>query len=364
MSTITHSAFQNCPNCGAELPLEALACPQCQALIQSVRLDQLAKDARALEVRGLFPQARELWSHSLTLLPADSKQAGWVHERLRALEQVEAGIANQSAGAASGSSTGQPPAKPAGPTSKAPPPNWVKRLGPFGPLALFLLKFKSLFFILLKFKFLFSFLIFIWLYVTLFGWRFGVGFCVCILIHEMGHYIDIRRRGLPAEMPVFLPGFGAYVRWTGLGVTVRQIAQIALAGPLAGWIASAICYLIYAHTMDPIWAALARTSAFLNVLNLIPVWFFDGGLACHTLGAVERAGLLALSVTLWYYTGEGIFILVALGAVWRIFTALTHREPVLERSDWGSWAYFAAVLIALAVILHAAPNTLAQQGMN
>jgi Zn-dependent protease len=356
LSTITHSAIQNCPNCGTELPLEALVCPQCQALVQSIRLDQLAKDARALEVRGLFPQARELWTHSLTLLPENSKQAGWVHERLRALEQVEAGIANPTAS----------PAVTAGPAKsadKAPPPNWVKRLGPFGPLALFLLKFKSLFFVLLKFKFLFSFLVFIWLYVTIFGWRFGLGFCVCILIHEMGHYIDIRRRGLPAEMPIFLPGFGAFVRWTGLGVTLRQIAQISLAGPLAGWIAAAICYLIYAYTLDPIWAALARTGAFLNVLNLIPVWFFDGGIACRTLGAVERAGLLALCVGLWYSTGEGIFLIVALGAIWRIFTALTHREPVAERSDWSSFAYYAAVLIALAVILHAAPNTLASQGM-
>jgi Zn-dependent protease len=363
LSTITHSAFQNCPNCGAELPLEALACPQCQALIQSVRLDQLAKDARALEVRGLFPQARELWTHSLTLLPENSQQSGWVHERLRALEQVEAGIVSQTGKPLPGPLGSQPQSAPAPPGEKPPPPSWVKRLGPFGPLALFLLKFKTLFIFLLKFKFLFSFLIFIWLYVTLFGWRFGVGFCVCILIHEMGHYIDIRRRGLPAEMPIFLPGFGAYVRWTGLGVTIRQIAQISLAGPLAGWIASAVCFLIYAQTQDPIWAALARTSAFLNVLNLIPVWFLDGGLACHTLGTTERAGLLALSLGLWYYTGEGIFVFVALGAVWRIFTAMTHREPVLERSDWGSWAYYAAVLIALAVILHAAPNTLAQQGM-
>lgn len=357
MPTITHSAIQTCPNCGIELPPEALACPACHALVQSVRLDQLAKDARALEVRGLFPQARELWTYSLTLLPQDSKQAGWVHERLRALEQLEAGIANPDA---SPSSRSGAPAKPA---QKAPPPNWVKRLGPFGPLALFLLKFKSLLFVLLKFKFLFSFLLFIWLYVTIFGWRFGLGFCVSILIHEMGHYIDIRRRGLPAEMPIFLPGLGAFVRWTGLGVTLRQIAQISLAGPLAGWVAAAICYLIYAQTLDPIWAALARTGAFLNVLNLIPVWFFDGGIACRTLGAAERAGLLALCVSLWYSTGEGIFLIVALGAIWRIFTALTHREPVPQRSDWSSFAYYAAVLIALAVILHAAPNTLASQGM-
>jgi hypothetical protein len=50
------------------------------------------------------------------------------------------------------------------------------------------------------------------------GWAFGLGFAALILVHEMGHYIDITRRGLPADMPVFLPGLGAYVRWRALGV--------------------------------------------------------------------------------------------------------------------------------------------------
>ncbi len=109
----------------------------------------------------------------------------------------------------------------------------MKKLGPLGPFVLLLFKFKTLFLLLFKLKSLFSFLFFIALYVSIFGWRYGVGISVCILIHEMGHFVDIKRRGLPAEMPVFLPGFGAYVRWTSLGVTRRQIAQISLAGPLA-----------------------------------------------------------------------------------------------------------------------------------
>lgn len=342
MSTITHSLVSNCPNCGTDLPLGALACPSCHVLIYSVRLDQLARDAKALEAKGSFPQARELWATSLTLLPQDSKQAAWVQDHLRALELAQSGQLESSA---------NPQAANARPT-----PNWVKRLGPFGPVALLLLKFKTLVFALFKLKFLFSFLFFIALYVGMFGWRYGLGISVCILIHEMGHFIDIKRRGLPAEMPVFLPGFGAYVRWTSLGVTRRQIAQISLAGPLAGWIAAAVCFLLYAQTRDPIWAALARTGAFLNILNLIPVWMLDGGQAAGVLGAVERAALLAAALGLWFYTGEGIFFFVAAGVTWRLFT---KDKP--QQSDWGTWAYYVALLVALAVILHAVPNTLANQ---
>ena len=357
MSTITHSIVRNCPACEAELPLEALACPKCHALVHSERLDQLAKDARALEYRGLFPQAAELWEYSLQLLPPDSKQAGWVRERLAALQAAQAGklaadqtgAAQQAAGAGSGPQSAKP---------KPPPPSWVKKLGPFGPVALLLLKLKSVLFLVFKLKFLLSFGFFIALYVGLFGWRYGLGISVCILIHEMGHFIDIKRRGLPAEMPVFLPGFGAYVRWNALGVTRRQIAQISLAGPLAGWIAAAICFLIYAQTGDPLWAALARTGAFLNILNLIPVWTLDGSIAAYALAAVDRAALLALTLGLWYYTGEGLFFFVAAGLTWRLFT---KDKP--QQSDLNIWLYYAAMLVALAVLLHATTTVLANRGI-
>ena len=326
-----------------------LACPQCQALVYNRELDALAHEARAHEANGEYPQAREVWNRSLALLPPGSKQADWVRERMRALETT--GLANQ-ASAASQSTQQRSSAK--GQAAQG----WVKKLGPLGPFALLLLKFKTLFLFLFKLKFLFSFLFFIALYVSIFGWRYGLGISACILIHEMGHFVDIKRRGLPAEMPVFLPGFGAYVRWSALGVTRRQIAQISLAGPLAGWIAAAVCFLIYSQTGDPLWAALARTGAVLNVLNLIPIWVLDGGQAVGVLGAVERAALLATALGLWYYTGEGIFFFVAAGATWRLFT---KDKP--EQSDWSTWAYYAALLLALAVILHATPNTLANQGL-
>ena len=175
-----------------------------------------------------------------------------------------------------------------------------------------------------------------------------LGLAVSILIHELGHYVDIKRRGLPAEMPVFLPGLGAYVKWNALGVTRRQIAQISLAGPLAGWLAAAGASCSIRQTHDPLWAALARTGAILNVLNLIPVWVLDGGKAIEALGQVERMGLLAVALALWLYTGENIFVFVAAGIGWRLFT---KDKPADD--DWGTWFYFVAVLAALGLTLHA-----------
>jgi Zn-dependent protease len=147
------------------------------------------------------------------------------------------------------------------------------------------------------------------------GWRFGVGFAVCILIHEMGHFVDIKRRGLPAEMPVFLPGLGAYVKWKAMNVSPRTMAQISLAGPLAGWMAAAGCYLMYARTGELFWAAVA--------------------------------------IGLWACTGQLIFLLVGAGVVFRLFT-----KDLPVREDWGTFAYYAAVLGALALVLYVTPESL------
>jgi Zn-dependent protease len=332
--------ISRCPSCGRELEPGALACSACFALVHGEELNERSRQAQELEAKGSFAEAREAWNGALALLPPDSKQAQWVRERLRALEMAHAAQPD------SQGQTGQTGSKPQHP--------WARRLGPLAPIAIVLAKSKGLLLALFKLKFLLSFFAFLWLYVLIFGWRFGVGFAVSILIHEMGHFIDIKRRGLPAEMPVFLPGLGAFVRWRGMGVTPRQIAQISLAGPLAGWLTAAACFLLYAQTHDLLWAALARTGCVLNLLNLVPVWTLDGGQAASALGFVERLGLLAATLLLWLYTGEGIFFLVALGVCWRLYT---KDKP--EQDDWGTWLYFVAVMTALGLTLHAVPDALA-----
>jgi Zn-dependent protease len=331
LGTLRFPERRQCPQCRAELPLGALVCPDCHALVYGDELNEIAINANALEAKGDFAQAREVWNSALAMLPGDSSQAAWVKKKLGEL------------GTGAGQGTG--PAKTT--------PGWVRKLGPLAPLGLLLLKAKGLLLVLFKLKFLLSFFAFISFYVWRWGWRFGVGFAVCILIHEMGHFVDIKRRGLPAEMPVFLPGLGAYVKWKAMNVSPRTMAQISLAGPLAGWMAAAGCYLMYARTGELFWAALANTGAMLNVLNLIPVWILDGGKATNALGMVERAALLAVAIGLWACTGQLIFLLVGAGVVFRLFT-----KDLPVREDWGTFAYYAAVLGALALVLYVTPESL------
>ena len=330
MSTQIPIAPPECPSCGADLPLGDLACQRCHALVHAGALTVLANQAKALEAKQRFAEARETWNRSLAMLPHDSKQAEWVRDHMRALEQAASAAAE----------------------AKAQPQHaWARRLGPLAPIAIVLAKSKGLLLAVFKLKFLFSFFSFLVIYIGLWGWRYGGGFVLCILIHELGHYIDIRRRGLPAEMPVFIPGIAAYVKWDAIGVTLRQRAQVSLAGPLAGWISAAGCFVLYTYTQDPLWAALARTAGVLNLLNLTPAPFLDGGSAIKALGIVERTALLAVTLALWLFTRENMFFVVSAGVAWRLFT---KDKPA--REDWSSWLYFAAVLVALGVVLHAVPS--------
>ena len=104
---------------------------------------------------------------------------------------------------------------------------WASKLGPLAPLAIALSKAKVLLAVF-KLNFLLSLAAFIGVYWALWGLKFGLGFVGLIFLHEMGHFIDIKRRGLPAEMPVFLPGLGAYVRWQALGVSRETRAAVSL----------------------------------------------------------------------------------------------------------------------------------------
>ena len=182
--------------------------------------------------------------------------------------------------------------------------------------------------------------------------KFGIGFAVLILIHEMGHFIDIKRRGLPADMPVFLPGLGAYVRWQALGVPLETRAAISLAGPLAGFFAALACAVIWWQTGNPFWAALARVGAVLNLLNLIPVWVLDGGQAALALSKTERIVLLAACLVLGLVLGQNMFFLVALGAGYQVFFA----GDLPAHPSRATTIYFVAVLTALGVIIRLMPG--------
>lgn len=300
----------------------------------------MASEAKALEAKGELRRARERWLAGLQLLPHTSKQYDWIQQHAHELEVAPLEAAGKRA---------QVPE----PGSKRTESKWAKRLGPLGPIAILLAKGKTFLFALFKLKFLFSFAAFIGLYWAMWGMKFGIGFAVLILLHEMGHFIDIKRRGLPADMPVFLPGLGAYVRWQALGVPLETRAEISLAGPLAGFLVAVACAMLWWQTRNPFWAALARAGALLNLLNLIPVWVLDGGQAALALSKGGRIILLTACLALWLLLGQNMFLLVALGAGYQVFFA-GNFPP---RPSRVIAIYYLVLLTALGLIIHLMPGT-------
>ena len=328
--TITLEAPQpifNCPQCSHWLPAGTLACPDCETIIYSDHLRQIASAAMTEENASHWAPAREIWRQALVWLPAGTKQSEAVVQRIALLDARLRGADETRA-------------------------KWSRRLGPFAPILFFLAKIKTFFFILLKAKFLLSFVGFFALYWALFGWKFGLGFSLSILIHELGHYVAARRRGLKVDLPVFLPGMGAYVRWFSEGTSLEDLSAIALAGPFFGLGVALVCGAISLATGSPLFAALAHVSAWLNLLNLIPVFGLDGAQATYALDRTQRWLVLATAVIFFGLLHELTYLGIALGMGWRIYTGGYAEKP-----STSTLVRMMLLLFVLGVVVYVFPDS-------
>src|SRR4051812_41018685 len=135
-------------------------------------------------------------------------------------------------------------------------------------------------------------------YSWLFGWRYAVGFVGLILVHEMGHYIAARQRGLDVGAPTFIPFVGAWIELKDQPHNVETEAYVGIAGPIAGTVGALVCYYLGRNYDSQLLLALSYAGFFINLFNLIPMSPFDGG----RITAV-------LSPRTWFF---GVPILVAL----------------------------------------------------
>jgi Zn-dependent protease len=175
----------------------------------------------------------------------------------------------------------RPPAQDA--AGKTQPRSKRRRLaGMLAAIVALLSKLKTLILLLPKLKLLTTagtMLVSIAAYSFVFGWEFAAGFTVLLLIHEMGHVIALRREGIKASAPMFIPFLGAVISAKSLGRNATAEARVGLAGPILGSIGAAACIVLWKATGDPIFEALAFTGFFLNLFNLLPVVPLDGGRA-------------------------------------------------------------------------------------
>jgi Zn-dependent protease len=311
-----------CTSCGTELAPGVKSCPVCHALVHADRLKELAAQAEVATAAGDASTAMARWNEALELLPSDVRQYAVIVEKVKRLEQAPA--------------AGARPAREG---------SWLRRSwgAVVAFLALALSKGKLLLTGLLKAPTLFSLLASLGIYWAAWGWRFAAGLVATTYVHEMGHVAALVRFGIKASPPMFVPGFGAFVRLRQALPSVGQDARVGLAGPIWGLAAGLFCYAIGRWQGSGAWLAVAQFTGFVNLFNLIPVWHLDGGRAFHALSRVERWVAVAILLGTWYFRHEGLLILLALGAAWQAVSRGAPKEP-----DNAVLAVYAGLVIALS----------------
>ncbi len=205
--------------------------------------------------------------------------------------------------------------------------------------AAFLLKFKFLLLIGIKlFAISWTFLLSLWVYIVIFGWKLAVVVMLLLLAHELGHYFAFRAYGLPVRLPSFVPLLGAFTAGTPPD-DLEQDAYIALAGPLVGLGLAAVCFAIGETTGERFWYACADLSAFLNLFNMIPMPPFDGGRIIGALWpplwivgfALFAAFAVFLHIPILFILIIGLLGLPAMIAAWR-----GHVDPRALRMTFSA----------------------------
>jgi Zn-dependent protease len=151
-------------------------------------------------------------------------------------------------------------------------------------------------------------------YALIWGWKFAVGFVALIAVHELGHFVEARRRGFDAALPVFIPFIGAYVAIRDARMNPWQSAWISLAGPLYGSAGAAVCWLVGEQQDSALLQALGYVGFLLNLFNLLPIGFLDGGSIWRAIKTMRLGGTpgKATAVAIVYF---GLAVLLLAGMV-------------------------------------------------
>jgi Zn-dependent protease len=247
-------------------------------------------------------------------------------------------------------------------------PPFIKRtLGPLiAVLVAFIAKFKAILLLLPKLKLLTTagtMFVSIAAYAVIWGFPFAAGLVALLFIHEMGHVIQLRREGVEASAPMFIPFLGAVISARSLGKDALAEARVGLAGPILGSIGAAACILVWHATGNDFWRALAFVGFFLNLFNLLPVVPLDGGRAMAAMAPwMWFAGFAALIPLVFVFHNPIMLLILVFAGIETFKRWRTLKDGGAEQQayykvkplDRGLVAVVYLSLIALLVVgMHA-----------
>jgi len=243
-----------------------------------------------------------------------------------------------------------------------PKPWWKRAGGGLAALGLLIAKFaakiKVVLLLLPKLKILTTsgtMLVSVAAYSLIWGWKFALGFVALLFVHEMGHVIQLRREGVEASAPVFIPFLGAAVWAKSLGGNALAEARVGLAGPVLGSVGAALCLPLYYASGNNLFRALAFTGFFLNLFNLAPVTPLDGGRAAAAMSPwMWFLGLFIVAVLAFLWPNPIIILILLLGALdvhrrWKTRHEMGEYYKVSKVNRALVAAVYLGLIVALAV---------------
>ena len=197
-------------------------------------------------------------------------------------------------------------------------------------------------------------------YAWVFGWWYAVGFVLLIFVHEMGHYVAARRRGLDVGAPTFIPFVGAWIAMKELPHDAEVEAYVGLAGPLVGTLGALACFYLAREFSSPLLLALAYAGFFLNLLNLIPLSPFDGGRVTAVISPKLWLVGAPILVGLFLLHPSPLLMIMALLALPQVMKAWRGPQTDAEREYYAvgfetrtNYAvFYVGLVIFLAVMCH------------
>ena len=199
-------------------------------------------------------------------------------------------------------------------------------------------------------------------YSLLWGWQFAVGFVVLLFVHEMGHVIALRREGVKASAPMFVPFLGAVIMARTLGDDALAEARVGLAGPIVGTIGSAAVAIVGLVTHTGLLEALGYIGFFLNLFNLLPVVPLDGGRAMAAMAPWMWFLGFGAMVVLDFVSPNPVLLIITLVAGFELYRRWERRRnPTAAQSAYYTvsprnrmivGAVYVGLIILLALGMH------------
>jgi len=152
-------------------------------------------------------------------------------------------------------------------------------------------------------------------YAVFFGPWFAVALVTMILVHEMGHVVEIRRQGMPATAPIFIPFVGAAIFQRSHPTDAFKQALIGIAGPIAGTLGASVAFVLFAATQNEVYLLAAWIGFYINLFNLLPVGMLDGGWILAPVSKWFQVGgyaLLAVGAIFFHFFVSPLLIVIAL----------------------------------------------------